>query len=98
MHTVQKRSVPGLERWEVEFLSTGRELGRSRFPEFGMLYETSDWRPRWERAAEGVVRRWLRMTPHRRPGDWIRYLGEIGYLPEELAAKLLEGANGPPRE
>jgi hypothetical protein len=98
MYTVQKISVPGLERWEVEFLSSGREPGRSRFPAFGMLYETSDWRLRWERVAEGVVRRWLRMPPARRPGGWIRYLGEIGYLPEELAAKLLKGTNGPRRK
>jgi hypothetical protein len=78
-----------LAPWEIKFLSSGREPAPRYIPLFGMLYETADWQLRWEQAQKSIVRIWRRMSPQRRPRDWICYLAEIGYLSPDITTELL---------
>lgn len=83
-------SAEGMAPWEIEFMATGREPDPEHVVPFGMLYETDDWKPRWESARQNILAVWRDMPAARRPIDWIGYLADIGYLPREAAAELIE--------
>jgi hypothetical protein len=77
-----------LEPWEMLFLRTGEEPDLRHALLFSLIYETTDWRSRWEAASEQILKEWFEVPKARRPLGWIRYLADIGYLSLETRAVL----------